>query len=57
MLMLGNSALGEGMAVLQQMSHLDVAVGNAQAVAVVHGNNQLLEDPASIILRQEVDLR
>ena len=36
--------------------YLDVAVGNPQAVAVVHSDDELLEDPPGIVLRHVVDL-
>jgi len=32
-------------------AHLDVPVGDAQAVAVVHGDDQLLEQPPRVRLR------
>ncbi len=48
----GGSSWGEG----RRGRYLDVSVGDAQAVAVVYGHDELLEDPARVVLTHEIDL-
>ena len=39
------------------ITHFDVAIGDAQAVAELHGRHQLLHEPGGFGLRDAVQLR